>query len=359
MLVQICCSVDCDYFFHRLREEYPNEKIIGYFYDPNIHPYSEFLLRFEDSKRISKKYNIEVIKGDYDYEAWFDGAKNLENEPEKGKRCSFCFDFRFENTAKIAKKLGEKLITTTLLMSPKKDFSQLVESMEKTCQKYDLEFIAPDYRKAGGTAKQMNLSRLDKLYHQNYCGCFYALNDQKNENEAFDLMSPLNKQIMPNSPEWKIKFFRKIAKLKEKDSKFTLIQKKIQNYRLLKASVKFQKNVVPSYFLSNSTLNHERANFTIKENEAKDGIYFSKRDGLILINIENFNKFTNSNFKGVRELMFNTPSFKSEKKLRKSLLGINSLNAIIVLDSLEIGRYDIELKSKIYEDKIQKIFFHA
>ncbi|TEY29612.1 diacylglucosamine hydrolase like protein, partial [Campylobacter sp. CH185] len=48
MLVHICCSVDSHYFIEELRKTYPDEKIIGYFYDPNIHPLSEYELRFLD-----------------------------------------------------------------------------------------------------------------------------------------------------------------------------------------------------------------------------------------------------------------------------------------------------------------------
>ena len=125
MLVHICCSVDSHYFLQRLRADRPYERLVGYFYDPNIHPYSEFLMRFRDVKRSCEKLGVELICGEYEYEAWLKGAKGLENEPEKGKRCAYCFDFRVGNSAKKALELGEKSITTTLLMSPKKDFSQL------------------------------------------------------------------------------------------------------------------------------------------------------------------------------------------------------------------------------------------
>ena len=50
MLVHKCCSVDSHYFLQRLQEEYPNEELVGFFYDPNIHPYSEYKLRLYDVK---------------------------------------------------------------------------------------------------------------------------------------------------------------------------------------------------------------------------------------------------------------------------------------------------------------------
>ena len=141
MLVHICCSVDSHYFIAELKKLYPNEQIIGYFYDPNIHPYSEFLLRFQDVKRSCKKLGVKVICGEYEYEEWLKGTNGLENEPEKGKRCEYCFDFRVGNSAKIALELGCKKITTTLLMSPKKDFTQLENALNNAIKGTNLDVI--------------------------------------------------------------------------------------------------------------------------------------------------------------------------------------------------------------------------
>ena len=58
LLVHICCSVDSHYFLQRMQEEHPEEKIVGYFYDPNIHPYSEYRLRYLDVEFSCKKLGI-------------------------------------------------------------------------------------------------------------------------------------------------------------------------------------------------------------------------------------------------------------------------------------------------------------
>lgn len=62
MLVHICCSVDSHYFIEELRKTYPDEKIIGYFYDPNIHPLSEYELRFLDVKDLVINLVLSFIK---------------------------------------------------------------------------------------------------------------------------------------------------------------------------------------------------------------------------------------------------------------------------------------------------------
>jgi len=66
MLVHICCSVDSHYFLQRIQEEYPNEELVGFFYDPNIHPFSEYKLRLYDVKHSCSKLGIKLIEGPYD-----------------------------------------------------------------------------------------------------------------------------------------------------------------------------------------------------------------------------------------------------------------------------------------------------
>jgi len=41
ILVHICCAPDLLYFLKKLKEENPDKEIIGFFYDPNIHPKEE------------------------------------------------------------------------------------------------------------------------------------------------------------------------------------------------------------------------------------------------------------------------------------------------------------------------------
>ena len=227
MLVHICCSVDSHYFLQRLRADRPHERLIGYFYDPNIHPYSEFLMRFRDVKRSCEKLGVELICGEYEYEAWLEGAKGLENEPEKGKRCAYCFDFRVGNSAQKARELGEKSITTTLLMSPKKDFSQLESALNKAAGEYGLEAFAVDYRAGGGTNAQFELAKKDKLYHQNYCGCIFGLSKQREAQKLplSELMSEVSGRVMPGGIEERLELYEKVRECEAANVKFHLSRK--------------------------------------------------------------------------------------------------------------------------------------
>ncbi|MDQ7082210.1 MAG: epoxyqueuosine reductase QueH [Aquificota bacterium] len=99
VLVHICCAPDALYFLKRLREDYPDSELIGFFYDPNIHPYEEYRLRYQETERACRQLGIKLIEGEYDLENWLMSVKGLEEEPERGERCSVCFDFRLERSA--------------------------------------------------------------------------------------------------------------------------------------------------------------------------------------------------------------------------------------------------------------------
>lgn len=342
MLVQICCSVDSHYFLRKLKEIYPGVRIIGYFYDPNIHPYSEFLLRYEDVKKSAKTLGIEVILGDYELDEWFRFVKGLENEPEKGERCQKCFDFRMEKTVILAKKLGENLITTTLLMSPKKSHAQLQKSLSEICAKFNLDFIAPDFRKNGGSKAQFDLAKKDNLYHQNYCGCIYAMKMQNRASLEFELMSSINHQIWPNSPEDRALFYRNLRALEEK---FRLQKDSFVNYRLLRGLVKFDEKAIKSYFLFNSHFERNLVKFSINY-ECDE---FVKND-IRVFSFDKFKELLGLNFKSFDEFLKNPLSVNEELNLREKICQKGSFSPIIIVEKIAPAKVKIEAFSKIYLD---------
>ncbi|QQF52835.1 epoxyqueuosine reductase QueH [Campylobacter fetus subsp. venerealis] len=353
MLVHICCSVDSHYFLQELKKAYPSQNIIGYFYDPNIHPYSEFLLRYQDVKRSCKKLGVKLICGDYDYESWLKGTKGLENEPEKGKRCEYCFDFRVGKSAQIAVELGCKKITTTLLMSPKKDFTQLENALKNAVIGTNLEPIAVDFRKNGGTTKQFELAKNDKLYHQNYCGCIFGLSAQKRENEVIDeLFEPLGGQVQFGSIKSRLKLYKKVRKYEKNGLEFELIREKILNYRLKFAKVCVDGVTLPSYFLFYSHFNRNSVKFKVNENLE---LLNTNKDDIKLISLAKFNELGGFFYKSVSELMSNPPKLKRELKIRKWLCGNFSLSPIIVLDEINIGKFEVRANSVMYTQSIEKL----
>jgi len=187
-LVHLCCAVDAIYFLKRYLQEHPNEEVIAYFYDPNIHPPEEYALRLKESQRACEILGVKLIEGPYEPERWFERVKGLEREPEKGARCSVCFEERLLESAKKAKELGCDKFTTSLLMSPKKSREKLIKIGERIARGQNLTFEAPDYRKGGGVQRMNELVRQTGIWRQDYCGCTFALMAQKGENAFLDLV---------------------------------------------------------------------------------------------------------------------------------------------------------------------------
>lgn len=340
MLVHICCSVDSHYFLQELRKLLPKERLIGYFYDPNIHPLSEYELRYFDVKRSCDKLGIELIKGEYDYNEWINYVKGYENEPERGKRCQKCFDFRLESSANLAVKLGEKTFTTTLLTSPKKDLEQLNLSMQEALKGKNLDFFCVDFRKNGGINKQLELAKKDKLYHQNYCGCIYGLNKQKSENELIkELSTSIYKDlILPSSAEQRLQIF---SSLKDEND---IIRKKILNYRLLYAKTFCKNEFFKSFILFYSHFTTSKISLSLDIN--KDVNYCNK-DGLCVLTFAYANRFFS--LKSFDELCKNAISINKQNELRKHLFGDYSLNPIIILEQIP-KKLEIIAKSIIFDD---------
>lgn len=149
-----------------------------YFYNPNIHPLKEYLIRKEENIRFAQKFGIPFIDADYDRQQWFDRAKGMEWEPERGIRCTMCFDMRFEKAAEYAHEHGFPVFTSCLGISRWKDIDQINGCGHRAAEKYD-DVIYWDYnwRKAGGSQRMIEISKRERFYQQEYCGCVYSLRD--------------------------------------------------------------------------------------------------------------------------------------------------------------------------------------
>ena len=153
-------------------------KTTVYFYNPNIHPIQEYELRKEENKRYCQKLDFNFIDADYDKDNWFKRIKGLENEPERGERCTKCFDMRYERSALYAHENNFSLFATTLGISRWKDLDQVNNSGLRAADRYsDLNFWDFNWRKAGGSPRMIEISKREEFYQQEYCGCVYSLRD--------------------------------------------------------------------------------------------------------------------------------------------------------------------------------------
>lgn len=149
-----------------------------FFYNPNIHPQKEYLLRKEENIRFAEKHGVPIIDADYDTDNWFARAKGMENEPERGIRCTMCFDMRFERTALYAYEHGFDVISSSLGISRWKNMQQVNDCGTRAAQKYpDLIYWDYNWRKKGGSSRMIEISKRERFYQQEYCGCVYSLRD--------------------------------------------------------------------------------------------------------------------------------------------------------------------------------------
>ncbi len=357
MLVHICCSVDSHFFLEKLQNDFPEEKLTGFFYDPNIHPYSEYRLRYLDVERSCKKLGIELLEGEYDFEAWMDAVRGLENEPEKGKRCEVCFDKRFDVSAHKALELGEKKMTTTLLVSPLKSQEQLKRVGDEFYKKNGVEFIAVDYRSGGGTQDQSRVTKEEQLYRQDYCGCIYGLTMQReSQNKLMDEMfSPISNAVLPASIEERLSLYSYRMQLEEEGREYRIQKHKFLNYRQFTCKLTLGKSTpVPAYALSYSTLSRKRAEGRI-ETEI-EGIHYFNREEMRFLTLEKFNELTCKSFGSIKELIYNPLSYEDEAELRlKITKSIYDLTPIIVVEKIPNEKISLFLDAKIYEDTKDKI----
>lgn len=149
-----------------------------FFYNPNIHPLKEYELRKNENMRFAEKHNVPFIDADYDKDNWFARAKGMEMEPERGIRCTMCFDMRFERTALYAHEHGFDVITSSLGISRWKNMDQINDCGIRAAAPYsNLVYWTFNWRKNGGSARMLEISKREEFYQQEYCGCAYSLRD--------------------------------------------------------------------------------------------------------------------------------------------------------------------------------------
>lgn len=170
ILLHACCAICSSYPITFLQNM--GYEVTVYFYNPNIYPESEYKKRLEAERTLCMHCGCQLIEGDYDTEVFYEYTKGFENEPEKGKRCDRCFELRLKKTAELAQKLGIEKFTTSIVISPHKNFDKLTEIGQKIGGE---SYLAIDFKKKDGFLKTNRISKELNLYRQNYCGCKFSL----------------------------------------------------------------------------------------------------------------------------------------------------------------------------------------
>jgi predicted adenine nucleotide alpha hydrolase (AANH) superfamily ATPase len=176
VLMHSCCAPCAGDLMQRMKDSGIEQTI--FFYNPNIHPKKEYEIRKNENKRFAEKLQIPFIDADYDVQDWFKRAKGLEWEPERGVRCTKCFDMRFERTALYAAENGFKIITSSLGISRWKNMDQINDCGIRAAKNYEgISYWTYNWRKGGGAARMYEIAKMEEFYKQEYCGCIFSLRD--------------------------------------------------------------------------------------------------------------------------------------------------------------------------------------
>lgn len=167
ILIHTCCADCLLSSIGNSFKEYSN--IILYFYNPNIHPKTEYFERLKALKLAIVRYdlkNVKLIIPDYKPKEYFTYVKPLKN------RCSKCWELRLRESFDYAKKNNISAVTTTLLTSHFQDKEKITEIGNRLQEEYNIKFV--DLK---NTKQEKHLG----FYKQNYCGCCYSLVEKMDE----------------------------------------------------------------------------------------------------------------------------------------------------------------------------------
>jgi len=180
LLVLSCCAPCSCAVIQKLSKE--NIDVTVYFYNPNIFPSQEYEKRREEQKRICNYFSIPFVEGPYEPEKWEIATKGLEQEPERGKRCSVCFYMRLKQAAAYAREHQFDAFSSVLGVSRYKDLEQVNTAARQVWIETGKPYMATNWRKGGLEELRRALVQELKIYNQNYCGCKYSKIKDEKEN---------------------------------------------------------------------------------------------------------------------------------------------------------------------------------
>ena len=197
LLLHTCCAPCSVYCIDYLRNQ--NIEPTVYWYNPNIHPYTEYKARRDCLKEYTKSINAEAIFAEeYGLQTFCQNViNNLEN------RCTdYCYRVRIEKTIQYAKQHGYDTFTSTLFVSPYQKHEKLKQICEELAQKHNINFLYIDFRPGfrQGQAKARELG----LYMQKYCGCIFS-EEMRYYNRNSIQTSNTNGYEIPKEPRMQVK----------------------------------------------------------------------------------------------------------------------------------------------------------
>lgn len=165
LLLHGCCA-DCTLkFIASSNGDF--DEVAVYYYNPNIHPRSEYQSRLKAIKQVLEEKGVKLMIPDWKPGDYFNVVKSKVN------RCPKCWNLRIGETVKYAKNNGFTHVATTLVTSQYQDTDKVKKIGEKLCKEAGLEFFVPKV-----VCKELETSG---FYKQFYCGCCYSMVERLEE----------------------------------------------------------------------------------------------------------------------------------------------------------------------------------
>ena len=175
LLLHACCGPCASSVLEYLT---PHFDITVYYYNPNILPKDEFIIRENALKEVVSHFDgVNLVVPNQDEQEYVSYVKGHKSDPEGGARCSLCFNLRLENTAKYMLENVETFdfFATTLTVSPHKNAPLINEIGNTVAKKYGVNYLSSDFKKRDGYLRSIQLCKEWGIYRQTYCGCVSEL----------------------------------------------------------------------------------------------------------------------------------------------------------------------------------------
>lgn len=155
--------------------------VTAYFYNPNIMPVEEYVVRLNELTSYSRQRGFPLIIEEPDVKSWVHAVRDHRYSGERSERCWICYELRLEKTFMKARELGFDIVATSLSISPHKNAVKINEIGSRLSKKYGIAFYAADFKKNDGVSKSVEMSKKNNFYRQNYCGCIYSKLEKNSE----------------------------------------------------------------------------------------------------------------------------------------------------------------------------------
>ncbi len=166
VLVHLCCGPCAITTVQDLQDE--GFDVTGLFFNPNIHPLSEYLKRRDGALEVAEHLGITLIVKDQEYDPkLYLRAIAFREE----NRCFHCYQLRLERTIQIARRGGFDHFSTSLLYS-KQQKHDVIRQLGHDLSTPKTSLLYRDFRK--GWKRGIETSKQWNIYRQQYCGCIYS-----------------------------------------------------------------------------------------------------------------------------------------------------------------------------------------